>query len=291
MQHLFSVRDGSMPHCSVHPRPAAGTRRKAALLGLVACVGMSLTAGADPIDPEQALRLSQAAIGRTIGDYHFTDQDNRPLDLARLRGRPLVISFIYTSCAFVCPTLTLSLARSVALAREVLGTGSFNVISLGFDTRVDTPEQMRRYATERGISVPGWYFASADDATVARFAQEVGFSYAPLAGGFDHLAQVTIIDAHGQVYRQVYGPDFAAQMIVDPLKKLALGISTPERPLADFLNKVRLICTSYDPRSGRYRFDYSLILEIGIGLTCTIGFAVFAVRAWRQGRVSPGQRT
>lgn len=271
--------------------PAARDRRPAlALLGLVACAGMSLAAGADPIDPDHALQRSQAAIGRTVGDHHFTDQDNRPLELASLRGHPLVISFIYTSCAFVCPTITMSLARSVELAREVLGDGSFNVISLGFDTRADTPEQMRRYATERGISVPGWYFASADDATVARFAEEVGFSYTPLAGGFDHLAQVTIVDADGRVYRQVYGPDFAAPMIVDPLKKLALGISTPERPLADFLNKVRLICTSYDPKSGRYRFDYSLILEIAIALSCTIGMAVFAMRAWRQGRASYRQR-
>lgn len=274
---------------SPHSRPAAGTRRMA-LLGLMAWAGMSFTAGADPIDPDRALQLSQGAIGRTISDFRFTDQDNRPLGLASLRGKPLVVSFIYTSCAFVCPTITMSLARSVELAREVLGNRSFNVISLGFDTRVDTPEQMRRYATERGISVPGWYFASADEATVTRFAEEVGFSYAPLAGGFDHLAQVTILDADGRVYRQVYGPDFAAPMIVDPLKKLALGINTPERPLADFLNKVRLICTSYDPKSGRYRFDYSLILEIAIGLSCTIGFAVFAVHAWRQGRASTSQR-
>jgi len=279
-----------MGHSRLHPRPVAGTWRKAVLLGLVACAGMSLTAGADPIDPEQALRLSQVAIGRTVGNYHFTDQDNRPLDLARLRGRPLIVSYIYTSCAFVCPTLTLSLSRAVELARETLGPESFTVISVGFDTRVDTPEQMRRYAAERGISVPGWYFASADEATVARFAQEVGFSYARLAGGFDHLAQVTIIDADGRVYRQVYGPDFSAPMIVDPLKKLALGISTPERPLADFLKKVRLICTSYDPKSGRYRFDYSLILEIGIGLSCTIVFAVFMVRAWREGRVASSRR-
>ncbi|MDH5276054.1 MAG: SCO family protein [Gammaproteobacteria bacterium] len=271
--------------------PVASGWRKAVLPGLLlACAGPSLAAGAGPIDPDEALRLSQAAIGQTVGDYRFTDQDNRPLDLARLRGRPVIVSFIYTSCAFVCPMLTSSLARSVELAREVLGPDSVSVISLGFDTRVDTPEQMRLYAAQRGISVPGWYFVSGDDATVARFAQDVGFSYAPLAGGFDHLAQVTIIDADGRVYRQVYGPDFSPPMIVDPVKKLALGISTPERPVADFLNKVRLLCTSYDPKSGRYRFDYSLILEIGIGLSCAIGFAVFAVRAWRQGRAASSQR-
>jgi protein SCO1/2 len=73
-------------------------------------------------------------------------------------------------------------------------------------------------------------------------------------------------------------------MIVDPLKRLVLGTSTSDGPLADFLNKVRLLCTAYDPRSGRYRFDYSLILEIAIGLSCAIGMAVFLGRAWRQGR-------
>jgi protein SCO1/2 len=279
-----------MGHASRWRRPIPGTWRILALLGLLGSSGASLTAGAGPVDPDEALRLSQAAIGRTIGDYRFTDQNNRPLDLAALRGRPLIVSYIYTSCAFVCPTLTASLARSVEMARELLGPDSFTVVSLGFDTRVDTPEQMRIYAAERGISMPGWYFASGDEATVARFARDVGFSYAPLAGGFDHLAQVTIIDADGRVYRQVYGPDFGPPMIVDPIKRLALGITTPERPVADFLNKVRLICTSYDPKSGRYQFDYSLILEIGIGLSCTIGFAVFAVRAWRQGRSSSSQR-
>lgn len=270
--------------------PVTGTWWQAALLCLLACIAPGLAAGTGPIDPDEALRLSQAAIGRTVGDYRFTDQDNRPLDLARLRGRPVIVSYIYTSCAFVCPTITASLARSVELAREVVGPEGFTVVSLGFDTRVDTPAQMRKYAAERGISIPGWYFASGDEATVASFARDVGFSYAPLAGGFDHLAQVTIIDADGRVYRQVYGPDFSPPMIVDPIKRLALGITTPERPVADFLNKVRLLCTSYDPKSGRYRFDYSLILEIGIGLSCTLGFAVFAVRAWRQGRGPSGQR-
>ncbi len=279
-----------MGHSTFRRRQAAGTWKLALLLSLLAAAGTGLPAGAGPVDPDEALRLSQAAVGRVIGDYRFTDQDNRPLDLATLRGRPLVISYIYTSCAFVCPTLTTNLARSVELAREVLGPDSFTVLSIGFDTLADTPEQMRHYAEERGIAVPGWYFASGDEMTVARLAADLGFSYAPLAGGFDHVAQVTIVDADGRVHRQVYGPDFDPPMVVDPLKRLALGITTPERPVADFLNKVRLICTSYDPKSGRYRFDYSLILEIGIGLTCTIGFAVFAVRAWRQGRVPSGQR-
>ncbi len=64
-----------------------------------------------------------------------------------------------------------------------------------------------------------------------------------------------------------------------------------ERPLADLLSRVRLLCTSYDPKSGRYRFDYSLILEIAIGLSCALLVLGFVLRSWRQGQPGPRPRS
>jgi protein SCO1/2 len=238
------------------------------------------------IDPTQAMRLSQAAIGRQLGDYRLTDQSGQPLELARLRGRPLIISFIYTSCAYACPTLTTRLSAVAKVAREALGSRSFSIVTVGFDTRVDTVEQMRRYARERGVALADWYFAAADQATVARLATDTGFVYVPVAGGFDHFAQLTIVDQRGRIFRQVYGPDFEPPLIVEPLKSLLLGSTTVASPAADWFNTVRLICTTYDPKSGRYRFDYSLILEIVIGLSCTLAISIFVVRAWKQTRSS-----
>jgi len=272
-----------------HTRAVIRVWLRASLTGLVLGALAGVTA-ASPMDSGEALRASQAAIGRSIGDHRFTDQGGRPLQLAELRGRPLVISYIYTSCAFICPTLTASLAEVVKVARETLGQDSFSVVTVGFDTRIDTPEQMRLHAAERGIIDPGWYFLSADQATVDRLAAEIGFSYAATGGGFDHLTQVTIVDSAGRVYQQVYGPEFQPPMIVDPLKRLALGMPMTERPLADFLSRVRLICTSYDPKSGRYRFDYSLILEIAIGLSCAILVFGFVFRAWRQNQTTSAPR-
>jgi protein SCO1/2 len=170
------------------------------------------------------------------------------------------------------------------MARSVLGEGSFAVLTVGFDTRVDGVEQMRRFAAERGISAGDWHFVAADQATVDRLAADTGFVYVASAGGFDHLSQVTIVDPGGRVYRQVYGAEFEPPAIVDPLKGLVLGTVSGAHPLADLVTTVRLLCTAYDPKSGRYRFDYSLILEIVIGLTCTVAVAAFVIRAWRETR-------
>jgi protein SCO1 len=260
----------------------------AALCGLVpgaaACAGDLPASGR--IDQPRALAVSQAAIGRQIGDYRLTDQSGQPLSLASLRGRPMLVSFVYTSCAFSCPTLTSRLNAVAKVARAALGQGSFSIVTVGFDTRVDNPGRMRRFAHDRGIDTPGWYFAATDQATVDRLAADTGFVYAPATGGFDHLAQVTIVDGSGRVYRQVYGEEFEPPMIVEPLKSLLLGQVDAARPAAGWLARVRLLCTSYDPRSGRYRFDYSLILEIMIGAMCTIAIAIFLVRAWAQTRGS-----
>jgi protein SCO1/2 len=240
-------------------------------------------AAEQPLDPTRAVRISQDAIGRTVGDHVLTDSRGEPLSLVSLRGRPLVLNLVYTSCSFVCPMLTMRLKDVAVIARAMLGADGFRIITVGFDTRVDTPERMRQYALERHIDDPDWYFASADPATIEALAKETGFEFVPAGGAYDHLAQLTILDGSGRVYRQVYGPDFEPPALVDPLKQLALGTPSPGPALAGLVTKVRLLCTAYDPKSGRYRFDYSLILEILIAVSCAAGIAIFVVRSWKQG--------
>jgi len=240
-----------------------------------------LLADTVPIDPIAAVRISQAAIGRTVSDYRFIDSENHSLQLGSLRGKPVILNFVYTSCAFVCPTLTTRLKQVSGLATETLGGDAFSLLTIGFDSDHDTPSRMREFALARRIDAKNWHFVTADTATIKALARDVGFQFAPVAGGFDHLAQLTVLDSRTRVYAQVYGPEFEAPSLIDPLKRLALGIPVTERPLADLLRKARLLCTTFDPKTGRYTFDYSLILEIAIGLSLLLGVAGILFRSWR----------
>jgi protein SCO1/2 len=238
----------------------------------------------DPtFDEKAALATSQAAVGRVIGNYSLIDSRGKTVRLEDLRGRPVLISLIYTSCYHTCPLLTKHLAQIVEVAREALGNDSFTVLTIGFDSAVDTPERMRIYAHERGINISEWYFLSADPATINALTRELGFVFFKSPKGFDHLAQVTLLDAQGHVYAQIYGDNFPTPTLVEPLKQLVFGAPAQARSVSDWVNGVRLFCTVYDPSSGRYRFDYSLFIAIGIGLVSLGAVAVFLVRAWRQG--------
>lgn len=259
---------------------------------VLVCIALTLSGSASgEVQPEHdsatlerasALEMSQAAVGRVIRDHGFLDPDRRPISLADFRGRPVVLSLVYTSCYHTCPLLTQRLARAVDVAQDALGEDSFTVLSIGFDSPVDTPERMGMFARQQGIVRNNWHVLSADTTTMQSLVPELGFVFRPSTKGFDHLAQVTVLDGNGRVYRQIYGEDFEVTALVEPLKELALGATSTRGPLPAWIDRVRLFCTIYDPASGRYRFDYSIVVAMVVGTLCLGAVAVFVLRAWRQ---------
>lgn len=238
----------------------------------------------EPPDEAAALQASQRAIGRELGDYSFVGTDGQSLQFSGLRGRPVVLSLVYTSCYHVCSGLTSHLDRVVGVAQAALGTSSFTVLTVGFDTVNDTPERMRGYARARSVDRPGWHFLSTDAPTIARLARDVGFTWVASPKGYDHITQTTLIGADGRVVLQVYGESFQPPVLVEPLKQLVWGGDLDRVSLDALVRTVKLFCTIYDPSTGRYRFDYSLIVEIIAGVLAFgmaaigIGFAARGVR-------------
>lgn len=253
-------------------------------IGLSLGLGLAFATGApaeNRHDQADTLEVSQAAIGRQIASYEFLDRAGQPFTLDSLRGRPVVISMIYTSCYHICPTMTQNLARAARIGWEALGQDSFAVVTIGFDTAVDRPERMRQYADARNIDAANWYFLSGDEGSVAALAGDIGFIYFASPKGFDHAAQTTVLDADGRVYRQVYGQTFKAPTLVEPLKELVFDTPEDATFLEDWIDNVKLFCTVYDPRSGRYRFDYSIFVAAFAGIMCLGAVAIFLVRSWK----------
>ena len=245
--------------------------------GLLLHMGFVLAAEQSGFDYDKALATSQAAIGVELSNHQFSDASGRRLDLAELRGKPLVLSMVYTSCHQICPMTTRHLAKVIDKARDTLGGDSFNVALVGFDTAMDTPPAMAYFARQQGVDDDGWYLLSATPATIEALSEEMGFLYYKSSNGFDHLIQASVIDADGVVYRQVYGQVFDTPLLVDPLIELVLGRAPPEQSLLDNLvARVKLFCTTYDPVRDGYYFDYSIFLGILIGASI-VGFTVSVV--------------
>jgi protein SCO1/2 len=236
------------------------------------------------VDADRSLELSQQAIGRRLEEVRFLDARGGAVTLTELGGKPLVISLIYTSCSHVCPMITQRLRQAVEEAQRVIGSERFTVVTVGFDTRNDTPMRMAAFARSQGVDLPNWRFLSGSAEAVAKLADSVGFSYAPSAGGFVHASQVTIVDRDGRVYRQVYGDDFPIQMFMEPLKEAVYGTVGTLMSVSGLIDRVRFLCTVYDPNQGRYRVSYAIAMSLLTGIISLGATAIVISRAWLTSR-------
>ena len=216
------------------------------------------------LDSQAAYTLSQDAIGKTVGDHVLLDRQGRPTRLADYKGKPLLVNFIYTACFQVCPTTTRNLQKAVQNTVAVLGTDRFNIVSIGFNQPFDSPEALKAFSTQHGIHLPNWEFLSPAPAIVDELTRNFGFSYVATTAGFDHLNQISFVDAEGKIVRQVYGESFTAQDIAEPLKAMVTGAPLPPQTstLAELADRLRIICSVYDPLTGKYRTNYALYFEI-----------------------------
>jgi len=285
-----------MPGLVKASRHAARARRWRILLLIFALAGPFPVLSQHPgqqdssplLDKDKSLSFSQSVIGKIPDNYQLITQDRKTVSLYDYRGKPLVVNFIYSSCYHTCPVMTTNLNGIMKIAKEAVGKDSFHVISLGFDAKVDTPERLRLFATQRGIDFQGWDFVSADAATIDNITRDMGFVFTPSPNGFDHLAQTTILDANGTIYRQIYGESFATTALVEPLKELVFNRPASGGTLNRWFQGVKLWCTVYDPSTNRYYFDYSIFYGIAIGILCLTAVVIFVVRSWRENTVKNG---
>ena len=234
---------------------------------------------------DEALAISQAAIGRQLARLELTDSFGKSVKLEDYAGQPLLVSMIFTSCHHVCPALTRHLKTAVDAARAALGHDSFRVVTIGFDTANDTPERMQDFARKQDINDPQWTFLSGSAETMATLVENLGFIYFSTPRGFDHITQVTVVDRDGIIYQQVYGGTFELPWLVEPLKDLIFNRpQSAHNFLSGMVDKVKLFCTVYDPNTGRYRFDYSLFVQIAIGALVVLGVIAYLLVEIRRAR-------
>ena len=103
------------------------------------------------------------------------------------------------------------------------------------------------------------------------------------------MLQVTLLDAEGRIYRQIYGDELTADSLGEPLKQLMRNAPVAEQlKLEDLVGRVRILCTVYDPKTGKYRVKYDLLIEIAGGITFALAMLWFFLAEWWNRRKARG---
>jgi cytochrome oxidase Cu insertion factor (SCO1/SenC/PrrC family)/cytochrome c2 len=104
-----------------------------------------------------------------------------------VKGKIVIISFIYTSCTDICPLTTARLTLLEDKLGDMVGRDVF-FLSMTVDPEHDTPEKLKEYA-ERFSVGPGWSFVTGKPADIRAINYKFGDRSAILS---EHRNEVVI---------------------------------------------------------------------------------------------------
>lgn len=131
----------------------------------------------------------------------FRNQDNQPMLLSDFKGKPTVISMVFTYCGYACPRLTADMQQ----IEKQLGTDADKVhfVLVSFDVDRDVPERLKAYAGEQQLDKNFTLLHGSEDA-VRNLGVLLDIQFEKDEdGNFAHGNIITVLDPYGIIrYRK-----------------------------------------------------------------------------------------
>ena len=174
-------------------------------------------------DGTSQLHLPQP--GEQVPNFTLVNQNGATIHLEQFRGKPLLLTFIYTRCPFpdYCPRMSHNFAEVMQdLQKDSKALAAAQLLSISIDPEHDKPAVLRaygaRYVGKVDPKFQHWQFASGSPEQVRQAANFFGLAYNSKDGQIVHNLSTVLIGADGKVRKVYSGNDWkpanvAADMI------------------------------------------------------------------------------
>jgi protein SCO1/2 len=122
-------------------------------------------------------------------DFSLRDEQGKPVSMRSLRGRPVVVTFLYTHCQDTCPIT----AQTIRGALDDLGH-DVPALAISVDPPNDTPSSARKFLAEQRAS-GRIRFVLGSRAQLRKLWK--GYAITPQRVTQEHMARITLVDARG----------------------------------------------------------------------------------------------
>jgi protein SCO1/2 len=162
--------------------------------------------GQDEASAASGTSVAGAAAEKEVAPaFRLTDQDGKTVALEDLRGKAVVLDFVYTHCTGPCPVLT-GLQRDVQRALTPEQRQKIHFVSITLDPERDTPEVLRAYALARGADLSSWSFLTGAPDLVDAVVKSYGVGVMRRPGvEIEHLVVTFLIDPEGRIVHRLLG--------------------------------------------------------------------------------------
>lgn len=231
----------------------------------------------------QNLTILQNLDGQVDLGLQFTDESGRQVGLGQYFGgeKPVVLMMVYYGCPMLCGQVMNGTVE--ALKQISLEVGSdYDIVSVSIDPREDHELAAKKKTPfvrlfNREGAEKGWHFLTADSASSAKLAAQVGFKYYydSRLQQYAHSAGIMVLTPEGKISSYYFGITY------DP-QDLRLGlVDASDGKIGTLADKAKLaFCYQYDPTTGSYGVAIYKAIRIigGLMIFTLVGFIFISVR-------------
>jgi len=230
---------------------------KPAILALV--IGLGFAKPMLAADPP-AFTALEVGIDEKLGTQipltlEFKDEEDRPVQIGSLLGRPTILSLNYFRCAGIC---TPQLNGMVDVINQVQAQPGqdFQVITVSFDPRDNAEIAFQKRANylreiQRPISPSAWRFLTGPGAQSKALCDAVGFKFKAQGEDFIHAGALIVLSPEGKITRYMYGVSYLPADLQMALLEAKQGEVRPT------INKWLKFCYTTDPSGRGFVFSFT----------------------------------
>jgi protein SCO1/2 len=131
-------------------------------------------------------------------DVPLETQDGRRTSFAATGGRVRIATLFYASCPMACP-LIIDTLKGVERQLTPAERAGLDVLMVTIDPENDTPQALRKLATERRLDTTRWTLARSSASDVRKLSAGLDIAYRKLPdGSFNHASVLVLMDAQGR---------------------------------------------------------------------------------------------
>src|SRR5262245_36135582 len=134
-----------------------------------------------------------------LPEFSLTDQTERIVTLADLKGKVWVADFIFTNCGGTCPMMTGHMRKlQDSLPPDI------RLVSITVDPDRDTPKVLASYAAEQGATRDRWLFLTGEkqalhDLCIKGFKLPLDESGGTVTEPIAHSTRFVLVDKQGEI--------------------------------------------------------------------------------------------
>ncbi|MEQ9641405.1 MAG: SCO family protein [Alphaproteobacteria bacterium] len=152
-------------------------------------------------------------------DFTLQDADGKVVGRADLRGKVVVLHFIYAGCPDVCPLHADRIAEIQDMVNRTPMKEQVRFVTITTDPKNDTPEVLRDYGSAHGLDPGNWVFLTAapgqPENVTRRLAEAHGHKFIRTEDGYQVHSVVThVFDRQGRWRANFHGLNFEPTNLV-----------------------------------------------------------------------------